>query len=126
MARHLIDSDVLIWVLRGKSVAVEFLGNLLKEEIPAISTMAVYELWAGSRVKEEEVIDEFLSSFHVLPITAEIAKEGAHYYKEYRVKGITLSTVDALIAATAQIHRLVLVTQNQRDFPMRNIEKKSL
>lgn len=126
MARHLLDSDVLIWILRGKPVAVDFLRDLLKEEVPAVSSLAFYEVWAGAKTAEEKIISGFLSSFSVLPVTPEIAKEGARYYRQFRSRGIMLSTADALIAATARTHRLILVTQNQRDFPMTDIEKRSL
>ncbi len=126
MPRHLLDSDVLIWVLRGQPVAVDFIRDLLKEEVPAISVLAVYEVLAGARTPEEDLIRSFLTSFSVLPITAEIANEGARYCKHFRRKAITLSMADALIAATARTHRLILVTENQRDFPMRDIEKRGL
>ena len=126
MSRHLLDTDILIWILRGKSEALEFIHDLMKEEVPAISSLAFYEVWAGAKVKESETITAFLLAFSVLPVTKEITKEGADYYRQYRSKGITLSTVDALIAATARYYNLILVTENLLDFPMRDIEKRSL
>ena len=126
MARHLLDSDILIWVLRGKKEAVDFVRGLLKEEIPAISALAFYELWSGARAAEEAAISTFLSSFDVCPVDPEIATRGGGYYRVYRKKGITLSVSDALIAATARTRGLVLVTQNARHFPMIDIEKRSL
>lgn len=124
--RHLLDSDVLIWVLRGKTAAVDFVTQLLKNEAPFISSLAVYEIWSGAKKNEETAIDEFLSAFPVLAVTPEIARQGASYYREFRTRGVTISVADALIAATARVHQLVLVSQNQRDFPMTDIEKRSL
>lgn len=126
MARHLLDSDILIWVLRGKKEAIDFVGSLLKEEVPGISALAFYEVWAGARLSEEETITEFLSAFDVLPVDQEIAKQGARYTLALRKKGITLSVTDALIAATAKSKELVLVTMNQRHFPMTDIKKQTL
>ena len=126
MARHLLDSDILIWILRGKNEAVDFVGGLLKEEVPGISALAFYEVWAGARASEEELISGFLSSFEILAVNHEIAMQGAQYYRAFRNKGITLSMADALIAATARAHGFILVTQNTRDFPMTDIEKRSL
>jgi predicted nucleic acid-binding protein len=100
--------------------------DLLKEEVPAISSVAFYEIWAGAKSQEEQKIADFLSAFAVLPVTKEIAIQGAKYYREFRPKGLTLSTVDALIAATAFHHHLTLVTQNIRDFPMTDFAKRSI
>jgi predicted nucleic acid-binding protein len=126
MAKHLLDSDILIWVLRGKKQAVDFVGGLLKEEVPAISVLAFYEVWAGARASEEDTIAEFLSAFEVVDVDREIAKQGARYAVSFRKKGITLSVSDALIAATARNDDLVLVTMNLRHFPMSDIQKQSL
>ncbi|HEY4491678.1 MAG TPA: type II toxin-antitoxin system VapC family toxin [Acidobacteriota bacterium] len=126
MARHLLDSDILIWILRGKQQAVDFVLDLLKNEVPAISALACYEVWAGARTSEEKVISDFLSSFEVFPVNQEIARQGAQYYRSFRSKGVTLSMADALIAGTARAHGLILVTQNSRDFPMTDIEIRSL
>lgn len=126
MARHLLDSDVLIWVLRGKPAAVEFVRGLQRDEVPAISALAFYEVWAGARPSEDETVSRFLSAFSMIPVDSGIATTAARYYREFRGKGVTLSAVDALVAATARVHGLILVTQNRRGFPMTDIEKKSL
>jgi predicted nucleic acid-binding protein len=126
MARHLLDSDILIWILRGKKEAVDFVGNLLKEEVPAISSLAFYEVWVGARASEEETISEFLSTFDVISIDQNVAKQAARYNTTYRKKGITLSVADALIAATSKTADLVLVTMNVKHFPMTDLEKRSL
>ncbi len=126
MARHLLDSDILIWVLRGKKEALDFVHDLLKEEVPGISALAFYEVWAGARPSEENVISGFLSLFEILAVNQEIAMQGAQYYRAFRNKGITLSIADALIAATARTHGFILVTEDTRDFPMTDIEKRSL
>jgi predicted nucleic acid-binding protein len=120
------DSDILIWILRGKEEAVAFVRNLVKDEIPGISALAFYEVWAGARPSEEETISTFLSSFEVFSVDEATGKEGARYRRTFRNQRITLSMADALIAATARIHSLILVTQNIRDFPMTDIQKRSL
>jgi predicted nucleic acid-binding protein len=126
MARHLLDTDVLIWILRSKREAVAFVHDLLKEEVPAISAIAFYEVWAGARPAEERVILKFLTSFELVPVDQDVARQGAQYHRTFRSKGITLSMADALIAACARNHDLILVTQNARDFPMTDIKKRGL
>ena len=126
MSRHLLDSDILIWVLRGKAEAISFVSDLLKNEIPAISSLTIYEIWAGAHPSEEAAISSFLSAFRIVPVNVDITRQGAEYYKQFRRKGMTLSSTDALIAATAQTERLILVTQNSRHFPMSDIDLRGL
>ncbi len=58
----------------------------------------------------------FASTCDVLPVTQQIALRSGAIRGEFRIKGITRSPADMLIAATAQVHGLTLVTRNVRDF----------
>ncbi|MHB8483686.1 MAG: PIN domain-containing protein [Nitrospiria bacterium] len=126
MAKHLIDSDVLISFLRGKLPALSLMKDLSQDEVPAISSISYYEIWVGVRPEEEKFVLTFLSSLQILPIDQSIAQEAGNYVRDYRRKGITLSSMDTLIAATAKINKLTLITSNIRDFPMKDILKQPL
>ena len=52
----------------------------------------------------------------VLPVTAEIARRAGEMRGELQARGQTRSQSDMLIAATAQLHALTLVTRNSDDF----------
>lgn len=52
----------------------------------------------------------------VLPITPEIALRGGQLRGELAARGTVRSQADMLIAATAQVHALTVVTRNVRDF----------
>jgi predicted nucleic acid-binding protein len=54
--------------------------------------------------------------FNLLPVTAAIADRWGRLTIQAKRKGITVSTADGLIAATAMEHDLTLVTRNWRDF----------
>ena len=68
MARHLLDTDILIWVLRGKAETIAFLSDLLKNETPSISALSIYEIWAGARISEQEAIASFPSGFQIINV----------------------------------------------------------
>jgi predicted nucleic acid-binding protein len=62
-------------------------------------------------------LDRFLAEHcHVLPVTDEIARSGGDLRGRFRAKGVTRTQADMLIAATALVHRLTLVTRNDSDF----------
>ena len=68
------------------------------------------ELFAGREV-EEETVQRLLEGFEELPVDRPVAERAGRLR---RAGG--LRTPDALIAATALEHQLVLVTRNTRDF----------
>lgn len=112
----LVDSNVLIDYLRGRQVAVNYLRSLSTNF--NVSVVTVAELYAGVREGVERTqLDAFTRAFVTLPIERDIAEIGGLYRRDFgRTHGTGLH--DALIAATATVHNLTLVTLNQRHFPM--------
>ena len=55
------------------------------------------------------------------PGVGEIAFQAAAYWRALREQGITIGRVDALVAATAKVHKLVLVTYNRDHYPLEEI-----
>lgn len=53
---------------------------------------------------------------NILPIDREIARTWGQMTAECRKQGIALCVPDGLIAATAKLHSLYLVTLNVKDF----------
>lgn len=85
---------------------------------PAISAITAAELFAGARNSaEEHQIEALCGRFLTHHVGPEIARPPGSYCRQYRHShGVQLA--DALIAATAQIHKARLVTRNARHFPM--------
>jgi len=126
---YLLDSDVLIDYLRGKQDAVELVDGLAgvqleveKAQLLACSSLTITEIYAGMRSHEKARTDAIIGALICLPPTLEIAKLAGTYIHNYRTQGITLTPIDALIAATAVIHKLVLVTGNAKHYPMPEIQ----
>ncbi|MBC7921775.1 MAG: type II toxin-antitoxin system VapC family toxin [Ferruginibacter sp.] len=112
----LIDTDVLIDYLRGKAEAVSYLES--RSESLLISVITVAELYAGIRDgAERKKLDEFTRAFGIVAVDREIAVNGGLYRRDY-LKSHNVGLADALIAATAEIHRARLVTLNGKHFPM--------
>ncbi len=114
--RLLFDSDVLIDYLREQPEAVPFVQGVLGRKL--ISAMTVAELYSGVRQgRERRVLDNFIRVFEVLPVTMKIAIRGGLIRRQYRPSHGT-GLPDALIAATAEVQRAILVTRNEKHFPM--------
>jgi predicted nucleic acid-binding protein len=114
--RLLIDTDVLIEYLLGRSEAVAYLKGLTADL--HLSVISVAELFAGVKGEEEEkALKQLLLAFVILPVTEKTARLGGLYRGDYgRSHGTGLA--DALIAATSEENGADLVTFNRRHFPM--------
>lgn len=123
MNDYLLDSDVIIWFLRGKKEVVAFLKNLSKERFLGCSPLSVIEIKLGMEKGEENATNLFFDAIKVWEIDREIAEKAANYILSYSKKGITLDFVDATIAATCKTRNLTLMTYNTDHYPMQDIAK---
>ena len=112
----LVDTDVLVDFLRGQKKAVAFVNKFSSRII--LSPIVVAELYAGVKGKGElTILENFISIFRVVPLTAEIAKFGGLYKRDFgESHGVGLA--DAILAATADAEKADLKTLNVKHFPM--------
>ncbi len=110
--RYLIDSNAAVDFLGGK--LPERGKQLMLKIRPEISIITSIEILS----KEEMSIPELQkykafinSSIVYTEISEEIADQTINIRKKYGLK-----TPDAIIAATAIVHKLVLISRNERDF----------
>ncbi|MGH3445183.1 MAG: type II toxin-antitoxin system VapC family toxin [Nocardioidaceae bacterium] len=103
MADVLVDTDVFIDHLRG-AFPLRTRGHRVH-----FSVITRAELVAGTSATA--TIAEILAPFRELPVDAVVAERAGRIRRE---SGIRLP--DALIAATALVHRLRLASRNERDF----------
>lgn len=122
MSRFLLDSDVIIWHLRGRKEVTEMLRELQRSGVPACSALSILEVQLGVKEGEEQKTDRFLGSLKVLDVNREIATNTAKLIREYRAKGTTLDLPDAIIASTCMIHDLILVTYNTKHYPIAELK----
>ena len=115
LAGVLVDSDVLIWTLRGHAPALAKMEGLADWHISAVSYM---ELAQGCRNKAElKAMQKAFQSegSDVLPITQSISELACNLVEKYALSH-ALHMADALIAATAISHSLPLLTANAKHF----------
>lgn len=111
----LIDSDVLIWHIRGHAAAKTRLAQINPWRI---STITYLELAQGCRSKEElQRAKRGLAKkkTEIIPLTPAICEEAIALIDAYALsEGLQLA--DALIAATAIKHKFTLLTGNAKHF----------
>jgi hypothetical protein len=110
-----IDTDVLIWCLRGNPKAISAIEGL---ETRLISPITRMELILGCRDKNEiTLLKRFFADggFRIIPLSQEIGNRADLYLEEkHLAHGIGLP--DALIAASASLLGQTLFTANAKHF----------
>jgi len=112
-----VDSDVLIWFLRGKDDIVAELTNLIASQNILISPVSVTEIYAGARKNELSTISELFSLFNIVEINKDIAVKAGEYLRKY-AKSHSVEIADAFIGASVSILDATLWTFNLKHYPM--------
>ena len=115
----LVDTDILIDYLHGRPTAVRFVTDHADRVI--VSAMSVAELYAGvrgqARESEQLALANFLGLFPIVPVSADIAKAGGLFRRDYAGShGVGLA--DAVIAATVVSSDAALKTLSVKHYPM--------
>ena len=105
---YLLDSNILIYYLDGQKDVIPFVERT-KSSI-FISVISVTELLAKPSLtkKQQTLINNFLSQFNILDFDITIARQAAAIKRKY---GLTFP--DAVLAATAKVFKLNLVSKDR-------------
>ena len=123
MATFLLDTSIIIDAINSKRNRVEFLKGLLHEgHLLACCPINVTEVYAGMRAQEETRTLNLLQSLQYLPITWPVARLAGEMKRDYGRKGVTLATTDVTIAAVSLYHRVSLITDNLKHYPMKDLD----
>lgn len=111
----IIDTDVLIWYLKGNQNAFQIIEDL---ENFCISVVTYMELVQGMRNKKE--LATLRKAMHawktqMLYISEEISIKAMFYVEQYFLSH-SVQLADALIAATAHVHAVPILTGNDKHY----------
>ena len=122
MAAVLLDTTVLIDVLRGRSRAQERLRALREAgDSPCVCAINVEETVRGLFPPEHESARRLFAGLLVAPLGAAEGWQAGEWRREFAARGRTLTQADCLIAAAAHGLGGRLATGNPRDFPMEEV-----
>jgi len=109
MVKALFDTNILVDYLNA---VPEARTELERYKEKAVSIITWMEVMVGARRDLETATRHFLSGFGVIAVNEQIAERAVSLRRDHRIK-----LPDAVIWATAQIHAMLLVTRNTKDFP---------
>ncbi len=111
-----VDSDVLIDVLRGIPAARSFLKDVSSP--PVCSEVSRVEVLRGMRTQERRATEQLLAVVGWVPVDASISRQAGELGRRYRQSHGRIGATDLVIAATAEQLGLPLATLSVRHFPM--------
>lgn len=132
---YLLDTCILSKLRKiGKQPDIK-LENWIKkhnENLYFISALTIGEIQSGISklnlkqneegkkrlILEDWLLDELIPRFHnrILAIDVEVVLTWGRLFGERKQRGLIIPVVDGLIAATAIVHNLTVVTENINDF----------
>lgn len=121
--KYLWDTNTAIYYLQRQfsPSAEKFMDSILQEYQPSISAITEIELlcWKTASESDLAVLKDFIEDSVVFELEKEIKLKTAELRKTNKIK-----LPDAIIAATAVVHNLTLLTRNVSDF--QNIQDLSV
>ena len=111
----ILDTDILIWFLRGNEKAV----NAVLDSMPfSVSIITYMEIVQGMRDKRE--LEQMKKAFRtmevqIIPVTERISLRAAEYVEKYALSA-SMELADALIASTCIGSDKTLFTANDKHY----------
>ncbi len=122
MTTYLLDSDIIIDYLAKRERITTLIDKIIQFDLPAVSVLTEIEVKIGLKDAQIPKVNRFFNSLRIITTDTEIARLAIEFIRFWAKKGKTLHLVDACIAATAIKTNLVLVTNNKKDYPMKELK----
>jgi predicted nucleic acid-binding protein len=111
-----IDTSVIIDILRGLSAAVGYVGKL--EDVPACSEITRVDVIRGLRSAERVPTERLFQQLRWVALDEPIAQRAGELGRNWRKSHPGITSPDLVVAATAEQLGADLATTNIRHFPM--------
>jgi predicted nucleic acid-binding protein len=112
---YLWDTNTVIYFLQRQFTpsAERFIDDILLTSRPVISAITEIELlcWKSANDNDLLTLRNFIQDSYVYELDQDIKNQTAEIRKYYNLK-----LPDAIIAATAIVNKLTLITRNTKDF----------
>jgi predicted nucleic acid-binding protein len=117
MEQYLIDNNVIsnYFSVSYSEKGMSFISSVI-DDIPNISVITEIEAlsWHAPDEVYEEIVEDFVKNSNVLPLSPKVVSQCIELRRSKKIK-----TPDAIIAATAIVHNLTLITS---DSDFKNIQ----
>ena len=112
---YLIDTTILVDVLRNNSQAITWVNSILLQE-RCVSVVTYFELLAGCRNRREQrLVAREMRQYHLLMLTEAISSTALSWFTRFHFShGVGL--LDVLIGATALHQGTTVATLNMKHF----------
>jgi predicted nucleic acid-binding protein len=112
---YLWDTNIAVYYLQQHlpSKAEKLIDEMLEINTPRLSVISEIELlcWKMASEKDIKIINAFLMEVYIIELEKDIKLKTVEIRKTY-----TLKLPDAIIAATALVNNLTIITRNTKDF----------
>ncbi len=118
--KFLLDTDICIYALKQHRVVLSHLLSQSRSEV-AISVITEAELRTGAAKSEAptktvRLVENFLRPIDIVEFSSDDALAYASVRAKLERSGTPIGPLDTLIAAQAVARKLVLVSNNEREF----------
>ncbi|PKP59946.1 MAG: PIN domain nuclease [Candidatus Altiarchaeales archaeon HGW-Altiarchaeales-1] len=126
----ILDTDILVAILRGKKDTQDLLDYLSSEDITTTSITA-FELYYGAFKSERaseniKEVDSLLSSYSIINFDKKSSKAAGEIYSKLEISGLNIGLRDVLIGAICIVNNATIITRNVKHYSRiegLNIEK---
>jgi tRNA(fMet)-specific endonuclease VapC len=123
LTARILDTDICVYYLNGRSPAVRTRVASMNPDDLAITPITAAELYYGAyhsdsdrRISNLEALETFLTLVSTVPLTIDAARQFGQLKDELVKSGKMIGVFDLLIASAALAANCTLVTNNTREF----------
>ena len=117
---YLIDTNIAIYFLDGVLPlhTLPMMRPIFDDRNYSLSIITQIELlgWPFPDITKNEYAELFVSNSMILPLSQEVAEQTILLRKTFKIKPNRRTVPDAIIAATAMVFDLTLISRNDKDF----------